>query len=377
MMTRRGKGEGTIRKRADGLWEARIDLGVVDGKRRQKSIYGKTRREVQQKLADLKRQAAQGVNLAVPKQTVAQFLDHWLAYTVQPNLAAKTYQSYEGMVRIHLTPIIGHLVLTDLAPQHIDGLIQQLRTHDLAKRTVQYAVAVLSRALNRAVKYGVIARNPVDAIDMPGIDKRPPTILDEAQAAQFLATLAGHRLEALYRVALSLGLRKGELIALAWRDVNLEKGTLTVQRSKTKAGMRTLTLPDMLVEVLRDHWAFQQQERLVQGTAWKEHGLVFPSDVGTPLLEGNLHRHFKQTLKKAGLPDIRFHDMRHSCASFLAAQEVHPAVAQKILGHTRISTTLEIYTHVRDESQRQALEKISQFPGVEGKQRVEGVGGEG
>jgi integrase len=314
------------------------------------------------------------LNLAVPKQTVAQFLNHWLAHTVQPNLAPKTYESYEGMVRLHLNPCIGHLVLTELAPQHIDGLIQQLRTRDLAKRTVQYAVAVLSRALNRAVKYGVIARNPVDAVDMPGTDKRPPTILDEEQAAQFLATLAGHRLESLYRVALSLGLRKGELIELVWRDVHLEKGMLTVRRSKTKAGIRTLTLPDILVGVLRDHWAFQQQERLVQGTAWKEHGLVFPSEVGTPLLEGNLHRHFKQTLKQAGLPDIRFHDLRHSCASFLAAQEVHPAVAQKILGHTRISTTLEIYTHVSDESQRKALEKISQFPTVEGKQRVEGVG---
>lgn len=174
-----------------------------------------------------------------------------------------------------------------------------------------------------------------------------------------LDAVAGHRLEVLYRVALSLGLRRGELIALSWDDIDLERGSLTVREGKTEASARTLALPKVLCEYLHLHRIRQIEERLAMGPEWSDHNLVFPSEVGTPLNPTNLWRHFKSVLQRAGLPNMRFHDLRHSCASFLVAQGVHPRVAMQILGHSKISTTMDIYAHVSDDDQRSAVDKVA------------------
>ena len=358
-MARRSKGEGTVCKRPDGLWEARLDLGVVDGNRRSKTVYGKTRREATEKLNTLRQQQVQGVNLAAEKQTVGQFLETWVEQTIKPNRREKTYESYDYLCRLHLIPAIGHILLADLSPQQCEWLVNQLRAKDISVNTVRAALRTLSAALNRAVNFGLIARNPIAVIEKPTMEKRPMTIWDKQQAQHFLDTVQGHRLEPLYRLALSLGLRQGELIALTWDDIALEQGTLKIRRAKTEAGVRTLSLPPVLIDVLRRHQDRQQVEQTIQGERWQAHGLVFPSEVGTPLSARNLVRHFKLATEKAGLPDIRFHDLRHSCTSFLVAQGVHPRVAMEILGHSQISITMDVYAHVGGEEQRAALAKVA------------------
>lgn len=195
---------------------------------------------------------------------------------------------------------------------------------------------MLQRALNRAVKWELVTRNVVLATDPPTSRARTITPLSEAEARRLLAAVAGHRLEALYRIALSLGLRRGEVLGLLWADIDFNKKTLRVsgalqrvqgklERSepKTRAGARTLLLPDVLVELLAEHQQRQAEERTFRGAEWKEHDLVFPAERGTPMEPSNLHRHFKLVLKRAGLPlTTRFHDLRHSCATFLMMRSV-------------------------------------------------------
>lgn len=213
------------------------------------------------------------------------------------------------------------------------------------------------------------------------------TPLTIAHARQLLAALAGHRLEALYRVALSLGLRRGEICGLRWVDVNLAAGTLQItgalqrvnnklERSlpKTAGSAATLPLPVSLVRALIIHQERQAAERTARGDDWQEHGYVFPSRIGTPLEPGNLNRHLKALLKRAGLPPMRVHDLRHSCASLLIAEGVHPKVIQTILRHANISTTMDVYGHVFPPQQRDAATALAELlDGAEGEQDAPGA----
>ncbi|NJN17253.1 MAG: site-specific integrase [Oscillochloris sp.] len=193
------------------------------------------------------------------------------------------------------------------------------------------------------------------------------------QAHVLLNAVKGHRLEALYRVALSLGLRRGEVLGVRWVDVDFtqrtlrvatalqrQDGKLVLSEPKTRSSARTLPLPEVLVQTLQVHQQAQERQRAELGDAWNEHGMVFPTEVGTPLEPRNLIRHFKGVLKRAGLPEsTRFHDLRHSCATFLIAQGVHPRVVMEILGHSQISVTMNTYGHVVPAAQRQAVEGIA------------------
>ncbi|GAB4426144.1 MAG: site-specific integrase [Chloroflexi bacterium OHK40] len=376
---RRGAGEGSIYQRADGSWCAIIDLGMVNGKRKRKFIYGSSRKEVAEKLKQLLHQQQQGVNVDPERLTVGEFLDRWLDEVIKPHRRARTYRSYADTIRLHLKPRLGHHQLTKLTAAHVQSMINSLAAASGA-RTTQYARAVLQRALNRAVKWELVTRNVVLATDPPTSRARVITPLSEAEARRLLVAVAGHRLEALYRIALSLGLRRGEVLGLLWADIDFNKKTLRVsgalqrvqgklERSepKTRAGARTLLLPDVLVELLAEHQRRQAEERAVWGAAWKEHDLVFPAERGTPMEPSNLHRHFKLALKRAGLPlTTRFHDLRHSCATFLIAQGVHPRVVMEILGHSQISLTMNTYGHVLPETQRDATTKVADLFGKPG-----------
>jgi integrase len=212
--------------------------------------------------------------------------------------------------------------------------------------------------------------NVATLVEIPRPKKFVVTPLTPEQARALLSAVRGDRLEALYRVALSLGLRRGEVLALRWEDINFDRQELCVTGSvrrvngklrrldpKTEASVRTLRLPPVLLRVLREHKARQEQERLSED--WREHGLVFPSDVGTLMEPGNLHRGFKTVLERAGLPTtIRFHDLRHSCATLLLAQGEALVVVRDILGHTQISTTADIYGHVLPDSHKHAVDGL-------------------
>jgi integrase len=373
MGKRRGRGEGAIYQRADGLWCSSVDLGVIDGKRRRKVIYGRTRKEVVEQLKRLQRDQAMGVNLRPEKLTVAEFLAQWLEQIVKMRNRPSTYESYSDMVTRHIAPAIGALELSRLTAGQVQAMLNGLAASGLAPRTVQYIRnSVLSGALNVAVKWGYVARNVAALTDSPRVEQYQVKPLEQEQAQRLLDAVKGHRLEALYRVALSLGMRKGEILGLRWEDVDFTKRTIRVvgaiqevedklvwTQPKTKAGVRTLFLPPVLLRALQSHRRLQEQERQVRADEWTEHGLVFPSELGTPMWPRNLVRHFKTVLHKAGLPKtIRFHDLRHSCATLLIAQGVHPRVVMEILGHSQISVTMNTYAHVLPDTQRDAQAKL-------------------
>jgi integrase len=393
MAKRRGHGEGAIyQRKSDGRWCASVDLGFVQGKRRRKLLYGATRKEVGEKLKTILLEQQAGLNIAPHEQTVASFLAHWLEQSVRPHLRPMTYRSYEQVVRLYLVPHIGRHQLSKLAPEHVQRMVNTLRTsggkkgQGLAARSVNYIRNVLRKALNQALKWGYVLRNVAQLVEVPRLERHTITPLSQEQARRLLEAVKGHRLEVLYRVALSFGLRRGEVLGLRWEDIDFAAQTLrvalAVQRqygrlvlvpTKTTASARVLPLPPVLLALLRQHQANQQQERAVYGADWEEHGLVFPSTRGTPLEPRNLIRHFKAVLERVGLPShIRFHDLRHSCATLLIAQGVHPRVVMEMLGHSQISVTMNTYGHVLPETQRQAARQLDELLGAADTDEVDG-----
>lgn len=381
---RRGHGEGAIYQReSDGLWCTSIDLGIINGKRKRKVIYGKTRKEVAEKLKALHREQAAGANIAPDQYTVEQFLNRWLDEVIC-NREPRTQTSYRSVVQRHIVPAIGHHKLQKLLPEHVQAMANALRDkapgpnrRKLGPRSIEYVCLVLSRALNQAKRWGYVTRNVVNDIDLPRVRRPKVKPATEQQARALLDAVKGHRLEALYWVALFLGLRRGEVLGLRLSDLNLETMTLTVEGSlqrvgkhlvrsqtKTESSQRTLPIPRPLARVLRAHLERLEQERLAPESDWEEHGYLFPSERGTPLEPTSLLRHFKAALKRAGLPEgTRFHDLRHWCASLLISYNVHPKAIQEILGHANITTTLNIYGHLLPNVLRDATDQMAGLAG--------------
>ncbi len=371
-MARRGANEGNIYQRADGRWEARLHLGYEAGRRRRKSFYGHTRREVQEQLTRALRDVQQGLPLATDeRQTVEQYLRRWLVEAVLPSVRPRTYATYEMYARMHLIPDLGRIPLAKLTPQHVQTLLNAKLRGGLAPRTVHHLRAILRRALNQAHRWGLVPRNVATLVDPPRVPRYEVRPMSPVQARAFLDAARGDRLEALYTVALAVGLRQGEALGLRWDDVDLEAGNLTVRYAlqrvggrlqlvepKTQLSRRTLAMPSMLIGALRTHRARQLEDRLWAGQRWQEGGYVFATSIGTPLDGTNVTHRLQALLAGAGLPRQRFHDLRHCCASLLLAQGVHPRVVMETLGHSQISLTMNTYSHVIPSLQREAAERM-------------------
>jgi integrase len=247
--------------------------------------------------------------------------------------------------------------LRKLSPMHVQGMYREMQDRGLSARTVQYAHAVLHRALKQARRWGVVGRNVTEDVD-PSQVKRDEEIqpLNSDQTRAFLKAAEGNRLEALYVVAVHTGMRPGEILALKWDDVDLDSGTLQLNRAlsdgefnspKTPRSRRRIKLTTGSVKALRAHRKRQLEERIQHAGLWKDYGLVFPSTVGTPINHRNLARSFKALLKCAGLPQaVRLYDLRHTCATLLLFRNVHPKNVQELLGHASIALTLDTYSHV-------------------------------
>jgi integrase len=371
-MSRRGQNEGSIYKREDGRWAGTLSLGYELGKRRRKTFYGATRKEVQQKLATALSDLQGGLPIPVGRQSVRQYLVAWLNDVVRPSVRLGTYESYERLLRVQVFPIIGRIPLTKLGPQDLVHLYGSMLRAGSAPRTVQYAHAILHRALKQAVRWNLVARNPVDAVDSPRPAKIEIRPLNAQEASALLEAASGDRLHALYVLAITTGMRQGELLGLRWDDINWMGQQLHVRRQvrrlnagvifnepKTARGRRVVTLSDLAVRALRTHRSVQLEERLCAGAHWTDGDLVFPNSLGRPLQTQNLiRRSFRPLLLKAGLPRIRFHDLRHTAATLLLMQGVHPKVVQELLGHATIAVTMDVYSHVMPSLQREAASKL-------------------
>lgn len=367
MPTKRGNSEGSIKRRSDGRWEARITL--EDGRR--KSFYGKTRQEAARLLAAALRDRDTGLPPVAGRETVGQYLDSWLE-TSKHTIKPRTWKRYVEYVRLHMIPKLGKIPLSKLTPQQVQLLYAEKLEEGLSTTTVHHLHAVLHRAIHAAVRLGLVQRNVCDMVDPPRMRRNEMAVLSPEQVRALLEAAAGERLEALYVLAVSTGMRQGELLALKWREVDLDGASLQVRATlqytsegfvfadpKTEHSRRRVTLPAMAVEALRHHRVRQLAERLQLGDAWTDLDLVFPNAVGKPIDGINLLKYwFFPLLKKAGLPRIRFHDLRHTAATLLMARGINPKIVSEMLGHSHVSITLGLYGHVTPTMQQQAADAM-------------------
>jgi integrase len=322
-----------------------------------------------------------GVTFDAGTQTVGEYLDRWLTDSVRDSVKPRTFSNYSLQVRQHITPALGRVKLKNLSPAHIQSFYRTKLDAGLSPSSVRYIHAVLHRALKQALRWGLVPRNVTEAVDIPKLVREEITALSPEQARVFLSTARGDRYEALYQLAIRTGLRRGELLGLRWRDIDLDVGVLqtvrqlqrlrdqkddhgnTVTRvtfSSLKSGKgRRIRLTVPVAEALRAHRARQAEEKLRLGNLYEDQDLVFATEAGTPLEASNIDRRsFKPILHAAGLPDIRFHDLRHTCATLLLSGNTPPKVVQEILGHADIALTLNTYSHVMPDMQEHAAEAM-------------------
>lgn len=379
-MTRRDYGTGSIVQRADGSWQGRVDLGRgPDGRRRRPAFTGETRREVQQAIARAiaDREAGYGARPS-ERLTTGAYLGQWLGKSAPASLRPRTLAGYQSIAQRHLMPAVGHVPLAKLNGAHVQELVNGLVAGGSSPQTVRNVHAVLRRALGQAVRWGILSRNPAAAVDLPASRSFDVRALAAEDGRAVLDAVRGDQLEPLVTVALATGLRQGEALALRWQDVDLEAGQLTVRHSlhrsrgsvvlsepKTRRSRRTVTLPAFAVTALRRQrdW-FQAQSRLLAGSDWQEAGYVFTTSRGTPMHAADVTRRLQRLLAAAGLPRMRFHDLRHGAATLLLAQGVHPRTVMETLGHSTIAVTMNVYSHVVPALQREAADRLDAVLGA-------------
>lgn len=385
----RGHGEGGIRQRPDGTWEARVSDGMRPDKqgklvRARRSIYGKTRAEVAAKLKVALREQQRGLPATNERLTVGEFLASYLAL-IEPVVRPSTYRSYEQNIRLYLLPALGRRSLAKLTPREVQAFLdgkakETTRTgQPFSAASLQRMRAVLRQALGQAEAWDQLPRNVAKLARPPKGARRRARILSAAQAEALLAAIRGDRLESLYRVALTLGLRQGEVLGLRWEHVDLAAGTLVVREAmqrvkgaglvvvepKSDAGTRTIRLPQFLIDLLRTHRRVQAEAR-AGASRWAERDLVFCTRYGTPFDGPNVTRYFQRHLDRVGLPQMRFHDLRHSAISFLAATGIPLEVAQRIAGHSDARLTANVYRHILPEEHDRAAEAMERRFGDRG-----------
>jgi len=369
MSKKRAQGEGSVYKRKDGLWVAQV---TIQGKHVSK--YFKMQSEARIWLQSTRTQIQDGLTLAGAQTFLKDFLEHWLksyASSVRPN----TIRSYAGVIQYHILPALGNIKLKDLSIDRIQMFYNNETENGTSPRMVQYIHSVLRRSLNFALRWGLLVRNPALGAIRPKLLKTEMKTLNGDQVRVFLSAAKGTRNEALFWIAVSTGLREGEILGLKWSDLDWKTKRLQVKRQlqrlkgeglvltepKSAAGKRLIILSSATLTVLQKHLNLQQEEKMFAGENWQENDLIFPSTLGTPLDPSNMSKDFKDTLKMARLPNIRFHDLRHTAASLMLLQGIHPKIVQERLGHSDISLTLNTYSHVIPTMQEEAAEKMDEI----------------
>lgn len=370
-MSKRANNEGSIYKRSDGRWAASISIG--GGKR--KAFYGKTRSDVARKLTAALKNTHDGIPLVGERQTVNSYLNEWLR-TIEPNLRPESFRRYRELSLLHIIPEIGKIPLARLSPQQVQTAYARRLASGLSGTTVQHIHGVLHKALNQAVRWNLVVRNVADLVDSPRRTTPEMRTLTPEEAIRFVTAAAGERLEAAYVLAITCGLRLGEIQALRWRAVDIERSTLAVTAAlqaiesgrpvfaepKTAKSRRVVQMPVIAVDALRRHRIKQIEERLRAGEMWEDHDLVFTNERGRPLDGNNFRaRAFRPLLAKAGLPAIRFHDLRHTAATLMMNDGIPVKVASERLGHADVTVTLKTYSHVLPGMQQQAADSMDRL----------------
>jgi integrase len=376
-MTGRGaNGRSTIIKRDDGRWHGYVSMGTKgNGTRDRRHVSAVTRAAVVEKVKALEAKRDAGVVGASGRALlVDEWLDYWAENIASVRVRARTLATYRTMIRLHLEPYIGKRRLDQLQPEHLEQTYKQLLDKGLSPASVLRVHRMLHRALKIAMQRDRVARNVATLVEPPRQERaKTPEPLDVEECKRVLAAAEGLRNSARWTVALALGLRQSEALALQWKDIDFDRGTLSVRRGlhrvpgeglvftepKTDRSRRTIAVPAPLIEALRKQRVAQNEERLVAGSEWDDRNLVFAQPNGRPLDKHSDYEAWIKLLNRAGVRHIRLHDGRHNAATLLLTAGVHPRVVMELLGHSQMRTTTDIYSHVMPALAQEAADRMA------------------
>jgi integrase len=378
--TRRRHGEGTVTLRKDGRWQADISLGTDEttGKRKRLTRYGRTEEEAYAKLHKALQELGRGTLIAGPQETLKQYLEYWLEEVHKTSIKPSTYGLYRRNLNRHIIPGLGYIQLQKLTPAHVQAFYAKKQKEGLSPRFIGLLHAILSTALKDAVQWELIAKNVCVNVKLPRKEQHEIPILTKEQAQKLITVAHKRHMATIIALALTTGMRRGELLGLYWDNIDFETRSLQVTQAlsyiaveggyggyqfvestpKTASSRRRIMLPQFVIDMLKKRKEQQQKLTLQAGEIWKEHTLVFTSQTGGYLAPHTLHQKFKRILQEAELPDMRIHDLRHNAATLLLSMGVNPKVVQEILGHANISMTLNIYSHVLPSMQQEAMDQM-------------------
>lgn len=380
MAKKRGQNEGSIRKRTDCTWEARVTIGISpDGKQQRKSLYGKTRQEVSAKMTDLLNNLQKGLITNPTEMTLAEWLDYYMPEYKKRYVKPTTYINYTVKVENHIKPAIGHHKLKTLRQDIIQKFVNTLTDKGLAPSTVEDVYKLLRNALETAVDDGLIVRNVANKVKLPKIPKPKINVLTPEQQDAFVEQAKKTYMGSIYIFDLCTGMRLGELLGLKWSDIDFQNMELHVTRTlrkvkdpdnadeswhlefgspKTAASERTIPLNETAVKVLADVFAQQEKNQTKAGTAYEDNDLVFATQLGRPLDPTNMRRTFYNICEKIGIRGFHPHCLRHTFTTRGAENNIDIRVIQRILGHATMNETNETYTHVSNSLKRAEILKL-------------------
>jgi integrase len=369
---------GHIKETKDkGVYRIVLSVGLdpATGKRVRQWVTVKgTKLDAKKRLAKLLHELNSENYIKPAKDTVTKYLDQWLADYAKPNLSPKSFERYESIARVHLIPALGRIALTQLRAEHIQALYTSKLNAGLNARTVRYHHVVLHKALQTALKWGLISRNVSDSVDVPKAKITEMQTWDESTVSQFLEVARDSQYYALFYTALFTGMRRSELLALRWQDIDfiysqiyinralhqLQDGSYIFTQPKSSRGRRTIALPPSAILTLRDHHDRAAMDSAMLGVTLTDNDLVFSTIEGKPLRPNTISRAWQTMAAKASVKVIRFHDARHTHASLMLKQGVHHKVVQERLGHATIAITLDTYSHVAPGLQEAAAQRFDE-----------------
>lgn len=377
--TRNAQGGGSIRKRSDGTWEGRYTLGrdPGTGKQIQKSVYGKTQAIVRKKLQAATASIDEGTYIEPSKLTVGAWLDIWLAeYT--NGIKPLTLKSYDNHIRNHIKPAFAAKKLSALCTHEIQAFYNKLQrgteeTPGLSSKSIKNLHGVFHKALTQAVELGYIKYNPSEACKLPRVEKPQIKPLDDNEITAFLKAIKGHQFEILYLVDLFTGMRQGEILGLTWDSIDFQNGTILIYRQLQKIKgkykfvslkndkTRRITPAPSIMKVLQEHRRVQLEWKLKAGAVWEDSNLVFTNQFGAHLTHITVYKNFKKIVKSIGLPEMRFHDLRHSYAVVSIRSGDDIKTVQGNLGHATAAFTLDVYGHITEQMKQESAQRMEGY----------------
>ncbi|MCX4519665.1 site-specific integrase [Streptomyces anulatus] len=378
MAKRRPNGGGTVTRRKDGRYQGAAYVTNTDGHRVRKFVYGSTYDEAAEKLGKLQEQERNGVPVPSRTWSLGEWLAYWLEHIVKPNREHNTYVKYESKVRLYLVPHLGKKPLVRLTPAQLRSFMAELKRTEVPPAARFEVLRVLRNALNRAVREELLTRNVAELVDMPKVTKKEAKPWNAREAITFLRSARAHRLYAACVLVLVLGLRRSEVLGLRWQDIDFDQRQFTplkqVQRVKgvglvlkdlkTESSHAVLPLPEFCARALEERRELQGLERRIVGDGWSQEpgqDLIFSSERGGLIDPVGFSRSFNALVKRAGVRRITVRLARHTCGTLLAFLKVHPKVAQAILRHSQISMTMDVYTHVVGDGEREAVTMLAEL----------------